>query len=353
MSTTVRPASGLSSHVVLLALAMLIVGCRAPSDRFALRESTPWRGIIKIGVIAAYSGPTPTNGLSLLAGARLAARDVNAAGGVAGYRLEIVAPDARNRAAAEDLAADPEVLAAIVLPVAGSDARAHVGAPNGLDGHDVLPFLSLAGTRHAGSRDPATWPVSYGLAAAPEDVDRAATIALTTRWGVGAAADAVRRCRDVIERGGGAIVVGHVTLLCGEPPEEIVRSLDDLAGRSVLCLVGCDTPDLAAWLAGTDVAYATPFREPPDDGADWSTAWLGRNEAVPPYTAAGYDAVRLVAAAVARADQRGPPTRASVGRALAATEARGVLGAYGPWGWRDGGAEVREGYPGTIVARTP
>jgi branched-chain amino acid transport system substrate-binding protein len=81
-----------------------------------------WRGIIKVGVVASYSGAAPTDGLSLLAGARLAADDLNRAGGVGGYRLEIVAPDEANPSSPRDLAVDPDVIG--VVGHLGPDGRA-------------------------------------------------------------------------------------------------------------------------------------------------------------------------------------------------------------------------------------
>ncbi len=63
--------------------------------------------------MAPFSGPTPTNGLDLLQGARLAADEINQSGGAAGHRIELLAVDELNPTAAADVVADPDVVAVV------------------------------------------------------------------------------------------------------------------------------------------------------------------------------------------------------------------------------------------------
>lgn len=74
--------------------------------------------VIKIGLVAPFEGRFRAIGYEAIYAARLAIREVNARGGVNGYRLELVALDDRGEAeraseAARQLIIDPQVVAVI------------------------------------------------------------------------------------------------------------------------------------------------------------------------------------------------------------------------------------------------
>lgn len=64
---------------------------------------------IKLGVVGPHSGPAAYDGLSTLIGAQVAAQEINAAGGVLGRKIEIVAADTRG-VPAESLSAYKKVV---------------------------------------------------------------------------------------------------------------------------------------------------------------------------------------------------------------------------------------------------
>lgn len=74
--------------------------------------------VVKIGLVAPFEGAERAIGYDAIYAARLAVREINAAGGAAGWRLELVAYDDQGdadlaRSAARNLAVDPDVLAVI------------------------------------------------------------------------------------------------------------------------------------------------------------------------------------------------------------------------------------------------
>lgn len=74
--------------------------------------------VIKIGLVAPFEGRYRAVGYDAIYAARLAVREINAAGGVAGWNLELTAYDDRAdptmaRAAAHNLVIDPDVIAVI------------------------------------------------------------------------------------------------------------------------------------------------------------------------------------------------------------------------------------------------
>jgi ABC-type branched-subunit amino acid transport system substrate-binding protein len=76
------------------------------------------RPVVKIGLVAPFEGQYRYVGYDAIYAARLALREANAAGGVGGYSVELVAYDDRGdvqgaRTAARDLSQDPAVVAVI------------------------------------------------------------------------------------------------------------------------------------------------------------------------------------------------------------------------------------------------
>lgn len=92
---------------VFLSLALLLTACVPTLPR-----------VVKIGLVAPFEGRQRAIGYDAIYAARLAAREINAAGGVNGWQLELVAYDDRAdpemaRAAARNLLTDPDVVAVI------------------------------------------------------------------------------------------------------------------------------------------------------------------------------------------------------------------------------------------------
>ena len=95
-----------SSWLGLALLLILLGGCRQVDP------------VIKIGFVAPFEGRYRPVGYDALYSARLAIREINAAGGLNGYRLELVVLDdggdpALARQVAESLLIDPEVILVI------------------------------------------------------------------------------------------------------------------------------------------------------------------------------------------------------------------------------------------------
>lgn len=102
------------------------------------------RPIIKIGLSAPFTGADESVGYSVVGAVRLAIRERNQAGGVAGYSVELVALDDANqpRTAAQrarEMIIDPAVMAVI----GGFDAAAATAAASEYAGAG-LPFVILA-----------------------------------------------------------------------------------------------------------------------------------------------------------------------------------------------------------------
>ncbi len=102
------------------------------------------RPIIKIGLSAPFSGFDETVGYSLIGVVRLAIRERNLAGGVAGYRVELVALDDGNDAAtaaqrAREMIIDPAIMAVL----GGFDAQGALVAAVEYE-RAAMPFVTLA-----------------------------------------------------------------------------------------------------------------------------------------------------------------------------------------------------------------
>jgi len=112
-----------SISLCLVALLLLPVGCVLP------RATTP---IIKIGMIAPFEGLYRPEGYAALYAVKLALRECNAAGGVAGHRVELVALNddgdpVQAALQARKLALDPDVMG-VIGPFSRATAAA-VGPP--------------------------------------------------------------------------------------------------------------------------------------------------------------------------------------------------------------------------------
>lgn len=119
---------GLSTFVVVVAVATLAVGCSSSSSKSS--------NTIRIGLEAPITGSLAELGQGMLNGAKQAATQVNANGGVNGKKIEIIAIDDKG---------DPDagVTAANAAVKAGLDAV--VGPYNSGVGLKTLPIYTAAG----------------------------------------------------------------------------------------------------------------------------------------------------------------------------------------------------------------
>lgn len=194
--------------------------------------------VVKIGLVAPFEGRFRAIGYEAIYAARLAIREINARGGVNGYRIELVALDDRGEAeraitAARQLIVDPQVVAvlghyrpattaagvseycAVGLPVvaieAAGDAACAGGAwfigraPADRWQDDRLTFVSSV-------PDPNSWPPAGNFVtqynALPIDGTRAGPIALQTYDVLNLIFEAFQRA-EKIERGGVADALAH------------------------------------------------------------------------------------------------------------------------------------------------
>lgn len=91
---------------LLLLLISILSGCASTAP------------VVKIGLVAPFEGRDRAIGYEVIYGARLAVREVNAAGGIGGYRVELVTLDDGGTVefgeeTATSLIADPAVVAVI------------------------------------------------------------------------------------------------------------------------------------------------------------------------------------------------------------------------------------------------
>lgn len=101
--------------------------------------------VVKIGLAAPFEGQHRSLGYDAIYAARLAVREINARGGVGGYYLELVAYDDRAdptlaRAAARNLAIDPDVVAVI-----GAYQQRTLTAAAPIYAEGGLPLIAIGG----------------------------------------------------------------------------------------------------------------------------------------------------------------------------------------------------------------
>ncbi|MCL6648307.1 MAG: branched-chain amino acid ABC transporter substrate-binding protein [Chloroflexi bacterium] len=128
----------LSRRQALVGLAALAA---APACRLI---ETPLAGTVKLGLVAPFSGRDYQLGYNLLFAVKQALKEFNLAGGAQGWRVELVAHDDRNEAAAgiqqaRKLTIDPDVVAVIGHP---GSASATAALPEYR--RAGMPFLTLA-----------------------------------------------------------------------------------------------------------------------------------------------------------------------------------------------------------------
>lgn len=122
--------------------------------------------VAKIGVLAPMTGSSAADGQEMLNGARLAAEEINAAGGVAGYRIEIVPGDTQDQTADavttafERLAGDRDLHAMMTGYASGSNFEIEMMAEQ-----DMVYLLSgnSGQTRDIISSDPGAFPTVWSV----------------------------------------------------------------------------------------------------------------------------------------------------------------------------------------------
>jgi len=281
----------------------------------------------------------------MLIGARLAESEINAAGGVDGYRVLLIVPDERQPSTPMDVAEDPSVMAVIghLIPDDAEAAKAYrragivwLAAEPVARGDDVYPMVASADSFYS-----ALDRYLYANGAAPG----------------GTSADPSRACRLASSGGNGVVVAGNVEALCGIRPDRAATILaDSPAAQRLVCVAAwCDSDELVAWANGRPYDYVVPVAWPASSAA-WNAfvAKTGGSARVETAAALGYDGVHLVAEALQRAIARGSLNRQTVAREMSATRYRGLLGAYGGNGAQTPVIEVRHdagSYPGQLLFR--
>jgi ABC-type branched-subunit amino acid transport system substrate-binding protein len=333
---------------VVLIGSLVLAGCAPGFPSTGSWDAARWRGIIKVGLVAPFSGPTTSDGTSLLRGAQQAARDLNAGGGIDGYRLEVLAADEQTAVTPAALAADPDVVA-VIGHLGPAPAAAAVYRQAGLAWLATTPLDPAT----AAARAPG--PPAYPLVASGAAVDRAAATFLVQDAGVAATAapSALAQCRGAIDHGGGmvavssAVGVSPVQLLCGAPPASWATALANLRpGQRLLGVEGGDAPEVARWWKAGTLDATTVVPSPRLASPVWqrlaAEAHLSPTDRGSAWFGLGYDGTELTAKAVARAVATGPPTRAAIAAQLRQSDWVGAVGASGPAGVQQASVAILE-----------
>ena len=318
--------------------------------------------ILKIGLVAPFEGRYRYIGYDAIYAARLAVREINAAGGVSGHRLVLVSYDDRNDPAlAHDAARNLSIDADVVAVIGHYRQQTTVAAQVTYADHR-LPLVAVGAsltTSHAFANQlaPSVDRLADAMvAAALSDDDDACGVI----WGDDVLAHSLfealgtRRCQSDV--GDPAFA------LSSEPPHVAgIRLKEQRAAGWTGELVG--GPDLGAadFVEVTDASaiqgerFLTPYPFPEDlpDTQVWRQAYESLGPHVPqpgPYALPTYEAVYFLAEALA-ADiaANTAPSRDGVMITLREMSRRGRLGAitlneHGIWqdaplylyAWRDG-----------------
>ncbi len=306
--------------LVLLVAVLALTSCLPP----------PLPRVIKLGLVAPFEGRYRYIGYDAIYAARLAVREINAAGGVGGYRLELVAYDDRGEPeaavrAAHNLALDPTVMAVI-----GHYRPATTAAALDVYAAAELPLITINGwlTETRG----VAWQLS------PHAARWAAAAIGVTR---GAPSEAALWGEDSLAA---ALAVYGATDTADTLPEVIFSTLPPVSTAARLrgtawsgVLVGGPALLSAEWaaLAGDALAAThviTPYPLPTD--IPGTEAWRAAYQAVGPhvpepglYALPTYEAIYLLAEALtADVAARRTPTRAGLLAVLPETRRAGWLG---------------------------
>ncbi|MGI6038341.1 MAG: ABC transporter substrate-binding protein [Limnochordia bacterium] len=167
--------------------------------------------VIRIGVLAATTGPNATYGRSLNSGAQLAVEEINAAGGVAGYTFELVSEDSQHEPAAATTAAQRMIYGHKVDVILGDAASTNVFAIEPLVQREGIINIAMgSATRLTQRENPNPWLVrvrEYDLLTARVmvnylvdilGIEKIGILHMTEQFGVGGRDDIVA---SLAERG--------------------------------------------------------------------------------------------------------------------------------------------------------
>jgi branched-chain amino acid transport system substrate-binding protein len=354
-----------------LSRALQAAICLAAAAALLLPASCDFPGAVrptvKIGLVAPFEGRYRAVGYDVIYAARLALREVNQAGGVAGYAVELVAYDDGAQTAmaleqARKLSVDPDLLAA-VGHFRDETTRAAVGvyaqaglplvAPAVLD-LQLTPeseALYRLGPPASLLADALLERATELITTGPESSSGGGTVVLVGQGGpLGTSLEDLDRIR---EAGHSEIRLTSVSAdaadwredVLAHDPDVIICDLEPVrAGEVVAALRGLGWlgpvlggPALAASdfvaVAGESARgaiFVTPWPFPPDvpGGDAFVSAYRDLSGGVEPgpFALPAYEATCLVLDALGQAAAAGGPTRDRVAEALSDVEREGLLG---------------------------
>jgi len=335
------------------------------------------RGMMKIGLVAPFAGRHYAEGYNILFAVKLAIRQWNAKGGVAGYRIELVAHDDHNDAEmgavqARKMVADPGVLG-VVGHI--SNASALAAAP---EYHKAeLAMISIGAT--ADKLPQKAYPEVFQLAAVDAFVAKEAAKYVSHRLGCGSVAVISESSPSTISLGQAfeeasaevGMIVAHSEVLQTGPTEygEVIKRIR-LACPDLVFFSGSFVQGAALWAemgegANDMVFLGSPLCAYPDfiriggpeaegvyymslapspgqleGAAEFVESYRALSAAEAwPSAALAYDATNLLLSAAEQAIQNaGKPDRASVIEALACMGS--FTGITGQIAFDDKGARV-------------
>ncbi len=323
-------------------VALLISGCHTPEDFLP----KPLPGIIKVGLVAPFEGSYRHVGYDAVYAARLAVREINAAGGIGGWQLELVAYDDRGDAAlaaqiAGNLIIDPDVVAVIghyrpETSAAAGTVYAYAELPNLIIGDATSPSATMWHLAPPPARVAEAMGL-VGLASSPETAGV---------WIDAQAPDVpVELLRTYLVDHSLTPVVGgeaEVVFSFLGPVDAASRLADLRAGGWAGRIVGTEELASAAFLAAggavvTGAQFVTPYPMPQDlpDTQAWIETYRAMGPHVPnpgPYALPTYEAVYLAAEALSSVledEYASPPDRRALGQALDDVARSGRLGEIG------------------------
>jgi len=313
------------------------------------------RPTVKIGLVAPFEGRYRFVGYDVFYAVRLAVREVNTAGGVGGYYVELVAYDdgadpAMAVEQARKLDADPAVVASIghfreETTAAALSAYALAGIP--LVAPAVLDPAITWGEAEVYRVGPFAGTVGSALLSRLKGLGQVQAALVTQGGPLG---EALQRDAQAYQRRVWPVVSpesagwldevmasGVAVVLCDADPAtagEVALALRQAAWEGFI-LGGPElaAPDFTAVAGGAaeGVLFATPWPLPADlpDGADFAAAYGAVSNGVSPgpLAAPAYEATWVLLEALQRdlAAHR-TPTRDGAAAALPATERTGLLG---------------------------
>ncbi|MBN1487123.1 MAG: ABC transporter substrate-binding protein [Anaerolineae bacterium] len=321
-----------NKHIRLLALisiATLFLSACQPA---------PLPQTLKIGLVAPFEGRYRAIGYDAIYAARLAIREINAGGGVAGWRLELVAYDDRAdpamaQTAAQNLITDPEIIAII-----GHYQQDSTAAAQSIYEAEALPLLVI--NAWLTNTQATTWhlaPPVDDMAKAMLAVASGANTEPISPVLIGEGPLAIAIEQELINRSGTLTPAQRNTTVFSTLPP--VDSAEWLKGQSTAMFIG--SPDYALRdfpLIGAEVTqgthFVTPYPFPKDlPGAEsWTTHYQSVGPHVPepgPYALPTYEAIYLLAEAleIALANDVSP-IQVALQASLSQVHIKGLLGEY-------------------------